>query len=180
MAFIRDIEDALLVKLNSELSVPVIIAHDNAPEPVGDYGVVHFIAANKKHRNTVNKYITATGMEERIKQDFLLRFNIKFYGDSCHDNAFLSQAILSASEIQSDLYNNSNLSCLDVTSVQNNPEFRPTGFIARSIYDATFLSGFEYKRTIDWFDTVSYEGEYIDSNGEILLTTSGTVSSSGT
>jgi hypothetical protein len=180
MAFITDIEDALLTVLNQELTIPVIIAHENAPEPVGDYGVIAFVTADKKHRNALHFYKTLEGFEESVQQTFLLRFNLKFYGDSCHDNAFLSQAVLASSDIQDELYHFSHLSYADVDSVQNNPEFRPTGFIKRSVYDATFLSGFEYKRTIDWFDTVSYEGEYIDHNGNIVLTTSATVSASDT
>lgn len=180
MAFITDIEDALLTVLNEELPIPVIIAHDNAPEPQGDYGVLRFVTANKQHRNGVHLYKTEDGFEESIRQTFLIRFNLRFYGDSCHDNAFLSQAVLASSVIQEELYHFTQLSYADVTQVQNNPEFRPTGFIARAVYDATFLSGFEYKRTIDWFDTVSYEGEYVNSNGDILLTTSKTVSANDT
>lgn len=181
MPFITDIEDALLTVLNRELNVPVIIAHDNAPEPQGDYGVLSFTTATKKHRNTVNTYSTPNqGLVERIKQDFLVRFNVRFYGNSCHNNAFTSQAILASSEVQGELYESSHLSFGDVTSIQNNPELRPTGFIARAIYDATFLSGFEYTRTVDWFDKVSYEGEYVTTNGDILLTFSETVSASDT
>lgn len=176
MAFITDIEDALLTVLNDELTIPVIIAHENAPEPKGDYGVIRYVTADKLHRNAVDFNNTAEGFEEVIRQTFLIRFNVKFYGNSCHDNAFLSQAVMASRTIQDELYHFSHLSYADVTSVQNNPEFRPTGFIDRSVYDITFLSGFEYRRTIDWFNTVSYEGEYVTPDGEILLTTSKTVS----
>lgn len=172
MAFITDIEDALLTVLNDELTIPVIIAHENAPEPQGDYGVIRYVVADKVHRNEVSHNRTEDGLEEVIRQVFRVRFNVKFYGESCHDNAFLSQAILASHTIQAGLYQDSQLSYADVTSVQNNPEFRPTGFIDRSIYDISFLTGFEYKRITDWFNKVSYEGDYVDSEGNLILTPS--------
>lgn len=176
MAFITDIEDALLTVLNDKLPIPVIIAHENAPEPQGDYGVIRYVAADKMHRNSISFNKTVDGVEETIRQVFLIRFNIKFYGESCHDNAFTSQAILASHTVQAGLYQDSQLSYADVTSVQNNPEFRPTGFIDRSVYDITFLTGFEYKRITDWFDSVSYEGDYVTPSGEILFSDSKTVS----
>lgn len=180
MAFITDIEDALLTILNSELDIPVIIAHDNGIEPTGDYGVLSFVAANKIHRNAKSTYKTEDNLIEKVSQDFLVRLNLKFYGHSCHDKAFTSQAILASSAIQEELYHFSHLSYGDVTSVQNNPELRPAGFIKRAVYDVTFLTGFEYTRTVDWFNTVSYEGKYVTPDGELVLTESETVSASDT
>jgi hypothetical protein len=180
MAFIRDIEDALLTLLNSELNIPVKIAHDGSPEPVGDYAALSFTAADKIHRNTINSYETTEGFVERLKQDFLVRFNLRFYGDSCYNNAFESQAILGTRSIQEELYTFSSLSFIEGTSIQNIPELRETRYIQRALYDFKVLTGFEYTRLTDWFDKVSYEGEYITPDGGVLLTTSETVSASDT
>lgn len=180
MSFFSDIEDSLLTTLNSVLTIPVIADAENGPEPSGDYGLVRLAAADKLHRNAVQTYPTDDGMVERVKQDFLVRLTITFYGDSAYDNAFESQAILASRVVQEELFATGNLSYADITSVRRIPERRDTGLIQRASYDIKFLTGFEYIRTIDWFDKVSYSGKYITPAGNLVLATNGTVSTNGT
>lgn len=178
MNFLRDIEDSLLLLLNDEMSVPVIIDYSNGPEPKNDYGVLGLTINEPLHRSSVRSEPTAIGLEEVIRQDFLLRFTIRFYGDTCYDNAFLSQAVLKSRAIQDYLYGNAHISYAGAESIRRFPEPRKTGYIQRALYDIKFLAGYEYKRTVDWFNTVSYESEYTDPNGDVAYSGSRTVSTS--
>lgn len=156
MDFVKDIEDALLVLLNSKLNIPVIVDYSNGPEPTGDYGVIGLTVADKINNNSVTHRITSTGFEERVKQDYLLRFTFRFYGESCYSNAFESQSILASRQVQESLHGDSSISYADITSIRRVPEHRQTGYIQRAVYDIKFLVGYESSRDADWFDSVEY------------------------
>lgn len=176
MAFIADIEDNLLETLNDELKIPVIAEFEDGPEPKGDYASLRYITSDQLDRSSSYFNKTESGFTECIRQNFLIRFNLKFFGDSCHENAFISQAILKTNTIQEHLFGISNLSYIESTAMQNIPELRDTGYIQRAIFDVKFLSGFEYTKNIDWFNTVSYEGKYVTPDGSLVLTENHTIS----
>lgn len=170
MTFITNIEDAFLTELNSSLSIPVILDFQGGPEPEGDYGVLGITTFNKLHRDSKNQYPTTDGFEERLKQDFNILLTASFYGNTCYDNAFEAQAILSYDDVVESFYHNNNISIVDITQLRRVPELRDTGYIQRVTFDIEILIGFESIRDIDWFDTVEYEGEFEDPSGDEVLT----------
>lgn len=174
--FITAIEDAFLTILNDYFNTPIILDYQSGPEPTGDYGVLGISTFNKVHRNTNNFYKTDTGFEERIKQDYEITLTVKFYGNSCYDNAFEAQASLQMIDTQDQLFTFNCISSPEITSIRRIPELRDTGYIQKASFDVTFLTAFEQVREVDWFDTVEYSGEYIDQADNVVLTEENTVS----
>lgn len=176
MSFVDTFYSELVYQLNQSSSIPFIKDYGNAPEPTGSYCAVGVTTMNKLGRDTVQSYPTETGFEERIKQDYNVLFTFSFYGDDAFERAFETQSTLSSRGFNEDLYSLGCLSLTDATTVQRVPELRDTGFINKAVFDINVLIGFEHKSEVDWFDTVSYDGDYIDVDGTVVLTEQETVS----
>ncbi|MBG23653.1 MAG: hypothetical protein CMF22_10045 [Idiomarinaceae bacterium] len=176
--FLQNIEDAILVTMNDYFNIPVILEHQGGPEPTGDYGVFGLLTFNKVNRNKYNSYKSGADFKERIQQDYYITATLRFYGDSCYDNAFEAQSVLQLKSTQEELYTFNCISILDITNVRRLPELRDTGYIQKASFDINMLVGYEFVRDVDWFDTVSYEGEYVDLDGNVILTEDETVSAS--
>ena len=174
--FITNIEDALLTVLNNYFTIPVINDYQGGPEPQGDYGVFGITTANKIHRDNDSSYSTVDGFEERIKQDYEVVTTLRFYGDSCYDNAFEAQAVLQLRSTQEDLHYNNCISVIDVTNVRRMPELRDTDYIQKASFDLNLLIGFEFIRDADYFDTVNYNSQLDEEDGNTVYTDTSTVS----
>jgi len=174
--FITDMEDALYQVVSSNLNIPVIFDYSNGPEPTVDCCVLGMTLLTKLNRDSKYFYSTPTGFEEQLKQDYEVMFTFRFYGDSCYDNAMKIQAILSMNTTQQNLHYYNDISVVDITQIRRIPELRETQYIQKASFDMNLLIGFDYIQDIDWFNTVSYEGDYKDSEGNIVLHESETVS----
>lgn len=176
MAFVRDIEDAFLTELNNSLNIPVIIDYGGGTEPTSDYGVLGITTFNKLHRDTRNSYKLPDGsFKERLKQDYEILMTFSFYGESCYEKSFEAQALLSSVDVLESFYTFNNISIVDITSLRRIPELRETGYIQRVTFDLNMLVGYEFIRDVDWFDTVSYEGDFEDGIGNVILEIDDTV-----
>ena len=161
MSFVSDIDYAFRDFLNANLNIIVKRDFDNGPEPTGDYGVVGITTINKLDRDGHHFFDDPVdGFQETIRQNYDVTLTFSFYGDSCYDNAFESQALLQLRNTQEDFHYNNNISIVDVNSIQRIPELRETVYIQRATFDIICLVGFEYKATSDYFDTVNWTGEY--------------------
>jgi len=158
--FITNIENALLTVLNDYFTIPIILDYQGGDEPQGDYGVFGITTANKIHRDNDSSYSTVDGFEERIKQDYEVVTTLRFYGDTCYDNAFEAQAILQMRNTQEELHYNNCISVIDVNSIRRMPELRDTDYIQKASFDLNLLIGFEFIREVDWFDTVIWAGDF--------------------
>jgi len=160
--FTKDIEDAFLSSLNTRFSpIPIILDYQSGPEPTGDYGVLGITTYNKLHLDSNHFYLSGTQVDEKIKQDFEVVLTVKFYGDSCYDNAFEAQAYLQLRNTQEDFHFNDDISIIDVTSIIRIPELRDTGYVKKASFDINTLVGFELvSADVDYFDTVEWTGDY--------------------
>lgn len=176
MPFLTDIEDTFLTELNNFLTIPVILDFQSAPEPQGDYGVFGVTTFTKLTRDSSRFYKTDTGFEESVRQEWNVLVTLSFYGDSCYENAFKVSAWLSSRATQEVLQQEGCMSILDVQGIRRIPELRDTGYVQRVTLDFNVLITQETINEVDWFDTVTYSGEYIDVDGTIVLTEQETVS----
>lgn len=176
MGFLTDVEDSLLTVLNTEMDLDFYPDYSNQMEPSGEYASLGVTLLNKLHRDAHNFYETDEGFEERLRQDYNILLTLRFYGNSCYENAVEAQARLSMINTIDALHYFDNISIIDVSTIRRIPEIRPDGYVDKASFDLTVLSGFEYIKSVDWFDTVSYSGEYLNEEGEVILTDSATVS----
>lgn len=177
MSFVQNIHDTLIYNLNQKFTtIPIIKNFESAPEPTGDYGVLGITTFTKFSRDSSQSYKTVTGFEERVKQEWNVLITLDFYGDSCYDNAFTASAWLSSRDTQEILQKEGCLTILDVQGIRRIPELRDTGYIQRTSLDFNVLIAQETITQVDWFDTVTYSGQYIDQDGDVILSESETVS----
>ena len=169
--FITAIEDAFLTRLNTRFSpTPVIIDYGGGPEPTGDYGVLGITTANKIHRDSHHFYDSGTTFDEKIKQDYEVVLTVKFYGDTCYDNAFEAQGYLQQRNTQEDFHYNDDISIIDVTNVRRIPELRDTGYVQKASFDINLLIGFEQVQAdVDYFDTVEFSGTFQNELNNVVF-----------
>lgn len=178
ITFKTNAEDALLTLLNTELDIPVILGHENGPEPEGDYGVIYITQYTNLHRDSNHTYSSGPDtLTELTKQTMVVQFTCMFYGDTCFENAFKANGLFKSRMIQENLYWENDLALQQITQIRNIPELRETQFIPKASFDVSFLTCFQFEQDIDWFDTASYEGNYLDPAGDIVITQEGTISS---
>ena len=177
--FITAIEDAFLTRLNTRFSpTPVIIDYGGGPEPTGDYGVLGITTANKIHRDSHHFYDSGATFDEKIKQNYEVVLTVKFYGDTCYDNAFEAQGYLQQRNTQEDFHYNDDISIIDVTNIRRIPELRDTGYIQKASFDINLLIGFEQVQAdVDYFDTVIFDSNVEDEGGNLVYTNTNTVTS---
>lgn len=178
MSLVSDIENAFLTNLNTSLPIQIIPNYDGGPEPVNDYGVVGLTAFNKKNYDVNRFYDDSTGnFKESITQVFDVVITIEFYGDTCYEYAFNSQALLQMVQNQEEIYYNNNISIVNVNNVARIPELRDTGYIQKATYDVICLVGFKYVSDADYFDTVQYISNYYNSDDSLVYSQTNTVTS---
>lgn len=174
--FLEVAEEGVRRLLNANLDIYVIPDYDGNPEPVDNYGTVGIATATPIPMDHNTSSTVDSEFKEINVKAYQVVLDINFYGPSASSYAAEALAVFGSPSQRANLHYSWGLGYVRSSGVRRIPELRETVFLPRFSFDATFTISQESIRTLDWFDTVEYEGIYEDVDGSVVLTQENVVS----
>lgn len=167
---------SLRIILNSNIDVIVIPDYDANPEPQGTYGtlgVSFFNQISREQNSTDTSPVDA--LNETLATDYEVTFDVNFYGKDASIKAMDAHSVFGFNSVKGDLHYTYGLGFMRIGNIRRVPELRSSRYVPRYTFDVTFTANHEAIRQIDYFDTVDYQGDYVDLEGNVVVTQSGTI-----